>query len=122
MCRAIGAGQENAEASRSTMLTLFPELDSSLAITFQPTSSKGRRRFPAAAKSAAFPLKKETWSDISLEGLIAKYSKEVMHLYITEVPQIMAKLAKREKEVTNVGSTMPLKRRVQQYLFGKQRC
>ena len=119
MCCVAGTEHRFAELSRSTMLTLFPELDDSLQIAFQPASSKSKRRFPSAAKSPAFPFSKASWSDMSLEGLIAKHSKEVTHLYITEVPSIMAKLARQRKDAVGLEYIGAERRTVQRYLFGR---
>jgi hypothetical protein len=116
LCCVLGMEPQYAESSRSTMLILFPELDGSINIAFQQASSKSKRRFPSATKSPVFPLSKESWYDISLEGLIRKHSMEVTYLYIIKVPSIMAKLERCSKQgaVFDFGSTERF--RVQKYL------
>lgn len=74
------------------MMSLFPELDGSLQVTFQAASSKSRRRFPLASQTPVFSYNKDFWESISLEGLVRKHSKEVTNAFLTEVPTMMARL------------------------------
>ncbi len=88
----LGSSFSVAGLSLSTMLKLFPELSGSLNVSFQPACSKSKRRFPEAQKPPSTPVTIDLWDRISLDGLIRKHTKEVTHLYITQVPTIMARL------------------------------
>ena len=74
------------------MLKLFPELGGSLNVSFQPACSKSKKRFPDANKVPASLVTMELWEEISLDGLVRKHVMEVTHLYITQVPALMARL------------------------------
>lgn len=91
LARAVWSSNRLADVSRKTMLKLFPELGSSLNVSFQPACSKSKKRFPDANKVPSYPVTMKLWDEISLDGLIRKHTKEVTHLYITQVPTLMAR-------------------------------
>jgi IQ calmodulin-binding motif len=115
----LGTEHRHAEPSRSTMLTLFPELNGSLSISFQPASSKSKRRFPSATNFPVLAFDNESWDNVSLEGLIRKHSKEVTHLFITKVPGIMARLDACQRSGTEHRLGSVQRHRAQKYLFGR---
>lgn len=94
VARAVWSTLSLAESSVSTMLALFPELDGSLNIIFQQRTAKSKRRFPDALKNPPREvlMSKELWDSISLDGLIKKHNQEATHLFVTQVPSLMAKL------------------------------
>lgn len=92
LAKAVWSSYFVADLSRTTMLKLFPELGGSLNVSFQPACSKSKKRFPDANKVPASLVTMELWEEISLDGLVRKHVMEVTHLYITQVPALMARL------------------------------
>lgn len=92
-----GTNYKMVSTSRSTMMSLFPELESSLNIAFHTPSGKSKRRFPDAVNMTIPPVDTALWEDISLEGRVKKYVREVTSVYITKVPNLMSKLDNIDK-------------------------